>query len=531
MKVAAFKNWKISNKIISISFVTCVLFLAFVFVFLMPIIEKQLMQDKVETVQEVVRTSYGVFDRIQGVLDQGAVISEEEARTRVKEAIRAMRYGGGGEEYFFIIDTDGVVQMHSAKPALEGKNLYGTKDENGTQLFKEMIEKSRSTGTAIVEYVWPKAGSVKPEPKVTFVKRYDRWNWVLGSGLYVDNVKAQVDKIRWQVLGGTLVIMLLVISLALIISKKISKPISNCVHVAEKVAEGALSIELSADSTDETGLLIRAFGKMVDNLRGVVGEVTASSSQVGSGSQELSHTSEDLSNGATQQASSIEEVSASIEEMVSNIAQSADNSSQTEKIVQQAADDAQESGKAVDETVSAMKEIADKISIIEEIARQTNLLALNAAIEAARAGDHGKGFAVVASEVRKLAERSQVAAGEIGELSSSSVQVSEKAGSLLDKLVPDIQKTAELIQEVSASSAELRIGAEQVNESIQQMDGIVQKNAAAAEEMSSTSEELASQAEQLQDIIGFFDIGDAGGSLGPSQSSGVKTFEALPKPR
>jgi methyl-accepting chemotaxis protein len=197
-----------------------------------------------------------------------------------------------------------------------------------------------------------------------------------------------------------------------------------------------------------------------------------------------------------------------MEEMASNIKQNADNAMQTEKISVKSAQDAKEGGKAVSETVSAMKEIAGKISIIEEIARQTNLLALNAAIEAARAGEHGKGFAVVASEVRKLAERSQVAAGEISQLSSSSVQVAEKAGEMLGKIVPDIQKTSELVQEITAASKEAETGADQINKAIQQLDQVIQQNAAASEEIASTSEELSSQAEQLQSTIAFFKTGD-----------------------
>ena len=201
-----------------------------------------------------------------------------------------------------------------------------------------------------------------------------------------------------------------------------------------------------------------------------------------------------------------------MEQMAANIRQNADNALQTEKIAVKAAVDAREGGRAVTETVSAMKDIAGKISIIEEIARQTNLLALNAAIEAARAGEHGKGFAVVASEVRKLAERSQLAAGEISELSRTSVEVAEQAGAMLERLVPDIQRTAELVQEISAACKEQDAGAEQINKAIQQLDQVIQQNASASEEMASTSEELASQADQLQGTMSFFRVAEGGSS-------------------
>jgi methyl-accepting chemotaxis protein len=270
---------------------------------------------------------------------------------------------------------------------------------------------------------------------------------------------------------------------------------------------------------------------MVDKLRKTVSEVTGSAGNVATGSDELSSTAQQLSQGTSEQAAAAEETTSSMEQMAASIQQNADNARQTDKLASKAADDARSGGDAVIRTVSAMKQVAEKISVIEEIARKTDLLALNAAVEAARAGEHGKGFAVVASEVRKLAERSQLAAAEISRVSIDGVHIAEGAGQLLAKLVPDIQKTAELVREIAAASAEQSTGATQVNKAIQQLDQVIQQNSAASEEMASTAEELASQADVLQSTIAVFKTGDTG-RVRTSQtrkSAPVRSVAAAPR--
>jgi methyl-accepting chemotaxis protein len=342
--------------------------------------------------------------------------------------------------------------------------------------------------------------------------------------------------------------LLVAITAATWIALSISRGMSSAVGLANAVAIGDLSQTITVKSNDEIGDLVTALNTMTANLnataavadaisngdltveakrlsekdtlgialenmlaklRDVVGQVTSAAENMSSGSQELSASAEQLSQGSTEQASSTEEASSSMEEMAANVKQNAENASTTEKMASQSAKDAEASGIAVGKAVDAMQTIAAKINIVQEIARQTDLLALNAAVEAARAGEHGKGFAVVASEVRKLAERSQAAAAEIGTLSVDTVKVAQEAGSMLAKLVPDIKKTADLVEEITAACREQDVGSTQINQAIQQLDKVTQQNAAASEQVSATSEELAAQAEQLQTTIAFFRLDEA----------------------
>ncbi|WP_405054182.1 methyl-accepting chemotaxis protein [Telmatospirillum sp.] len=287
----------------------------------------------------------------------------------------------------------------------------------------------------------------------------------------------------------------------------------------DRISKGDITSKITQSYSGDYNTLMNSINMLVDNLSRFALDVKEAADQVAKGSEQSSATAQSMAQGASEQASSTEEASASMEEMAANIKQNAENASQTAKIAGQSSKDAQSSGEAVNKSVEAMQAIASKITIVQEIARQTDLLALNAAIEAARAGEHGKGFAVVASEVRKLAERSQTAAGEISLLSSNTVKAAQDAGQMLTKLVPDIKRTAELVEEITAACREQDIGAEQINQAIQQLDQVTQQNSAASEEMSATAEELSAQAEQLQSTIAFFQIDSRGDGRPPARPS------------
>jgi methyl-accepting chemotaxis protein len=425
------------------------------------------------------------------------------------------KYKLGKSGYFAVIERDGLFVLHPSKDVALKANI---KEMAGLETVGKRTQ-AGETGTQAFTYAGArKVCGFAPVPSI---------GWSVMAQMPESEFLATATAIRKIIIAIALASVLLAIIMLYFLSRSISQPLRASVKYAGHLASGDLSNPINSvflARGDEIGELAASFKGIVDSLTQVMGGIKAASANVAQGSEEISSTAQSMSQGATEQAASAEEVSSSVEEMAATIRQNSDNALATEGIATKAVKDAEEGSKAVDASVAAMGEIAGKISIISEIARQTNMLALNAAIEAARAGESGKGFAVVASEVRKLAERSQIAANEITGLSQQTVALSKDAGKIIAAIVPDIRKTAELVQEIASASREQSVGVEQIGKAMVQLDSVVQQNASGSEEMAAMSEELSGQSQQLAATISFFKLP---GQAGAASASAVK----VPAPR
>lgn len=400
--------------------------------------------------------------------------------------IHPVKVGQSG--YAYLLDQQGVVIAYPDQTQLLKLNFQEY------DFGREMLEKREG----VVTYDW------QGKTKVAAFQRSEVTGWTVAVGAIVEEIFAPIQMMRNINLMVACAVILVTGIIIVLLVQSITKPITTGVHFARSIASGDLTATIGIVSHDEIGRLIDALREMVAKLREMVTNVKHAARNVADGSQALSASAAEMSQGAAQQASASEEASASIEQMLSTIRQNSDNAMQTEKIALQAADDARASGDAVTNAVKAMQAIAEKIAVIETITNQTRMLSLNATIEAAKAEGYGKGFAVVAAEVRSLAERSQNAASEITKLVHTSVEIAENAGVRLQKLVPDIQKTAELVQEISAASREQNTGAEQIGRAIVQLDQVTQQNVATSENMATMAEELTAQANHLQQEMAAF---------------------------
>ncbi len=420
--------------------------------------------------------------------------------------------------YLFIITADGDFVVH---PTNEGKNAS---DE---EFFQPM--KSNKTGQIVRdEYIW------QGDHKVQFFRYYEPMDLYVSLSFYEDDMNKILSDVRLGVIIATVLAVLIIFLLIRLVSRSVVIALRKGVDFAKTVAAGDLTATVDVYQKDEIGELAQALREMVNKLKDVVENIMTGADSISIAGMEVSSASQQLSQGASEQASAAEEVSSSMEQMVANIEQNTDNSRVAEKISINVSEVVTKVGQAAGESLESIRNIADKISIINDIAFQTNILALNAAVEAARAGEHGRGFAVVAAEVRKLAERSKVAADEIVSLASKSVKVTDEAGVLMAKLIPEIERTSKLVQEIAAASTEQNSGADQINSAIQQLNQVTQQNAASSEELATSSEELSSQADQLKEAIQYFKVDSAKNivkKIGRSKGADLAMFDSEPTPK
>ncbi|MBU1247901.1 MAG: cache domain-containing protein [Proteobacteria bacterium] len=554
MKIKSFGHWGLFSKIMSMFlFLIIVVVLGMLFYF-MPAFESTLMGEKETATKSYVEVAYSVIAHY-GERAESGELDQDTAKAMAMAAVKDLRYQGSN--YFWINDEKPTMIMHPIKPTLDGQDLSPFKDPAGTHLFVEMAKVCKADGEGFVPYLWEKPNEADPQPKISYVKLYKPWGWIVGSGIYIDDVVKQANEMKIKIFVPLTIVTVLILLLVFFVVRGIVGRINKAADLASTVQRGDLSQRLGYTMQNEVGLLGRsldamadgleqkaelasaiangdlsaevplaseddtlgrALKDMTDKLNDLISNVTDAASQVDSGSNQVSEASQALSQGATEQAASLEEITSSANEIGGQTRTNAENAAEASKLAAKARDAADNGGEEMSNMVQAMAEIYDSsqaiakiIKVIDEIAFQTNLLALNAAVEAARAGRHGKGFAVVAEEVRNLAGRSAKAAKETAELIEGSVnkvengnQIAKQTSEALTGIVDLSAKVASLVAEISDASSQQAEGIGQISQGLDQIDQVTQRNTASAEETASAAEELSAQAAQLRIIMSKF---------------------------
>ncbi len=468
-------------------------------------------------------------------LELDGQLESEQARLVAREVIRDAYYGESG--YLWADGLDGTLIVHPILSDNEGANRSDLQDVDGNYIIRNIIAAAEAGG-GFTEYWFPKTADGEPLPKRAYSLLFEPYGWIISTGNYYDEIDATIAAMRAeneQALREIVISMLLfsvlgiavAVVVVVLLTRRLMRPLEIGVSNIAKIADGNLSVAMASRSRDETGRLAKSMNTMVSRLSEVVSSVQATADEVLEGSRHMAAMSGSMSDGASSQAASAEQVSASMEEMVAAIRTNAGHAEETRSIAQNTVKDAETGARSVEEAGAAMRSISEKITIIDEIARNTNLLALNAAIEAARAGEHGKGFAVVAAEVRKLAERSQSAAAEIVDLAQRSSAISHDAEESIRTVIPNIQRTSKLVDEIASSTREQEMGAEQINSSLSELQTIVERNASLAVNQAELSSGLSGHAEEMNRALEFFRIRANGDS--PELDGPVDRY-ALPAP-
>jgi len=479
-----------------------------------------LLEERQNGVKQLVEIGYNMLQHSQKMVADGRV-SEADAKQRAISVISALRYGNG--EYFWINDMHPKMVMHPIKPELDGKDLTGNKDPNGKHLFMEMVKTVQTSGSGFVPYMWPKPGSANPVPKISYVKGFAPWGWIIGSGVYIDTVDAVMVQRALGFAVGTLILVAAMLAIGFLISRGILRQLGGeptyAVAITQRIADGDLAVTIAVPHPEHASLL-QALAVMRDKFARIVSQVREGSEAVATASAEIAQGNNDLSARTENQASALQQTAASMEQLGATVRQNADHAVQANQLAQSASTVAVQGGTVVAQVVDTMKgintssrKIADIIGVIDGIAFQTNILALNAAVEAARAGDQGRGFAVVASEVRSLAGRSAAAAKEIKALINDSVSrveqgsaLVDQAGSTMTEVVNSIRRVTDIMGEISAASGEQSTGVAQIGNAVTQMDQVTQQNAALVEQMAAAAGSLKAQAHDLVQVVAVFKL-------------------------
>ncbi|SFU74355.1 methyl-accepting chemotaxis protein [Pseudoduganella namucuonensis] len=506
-----------------------------------------ILEERKSNVQQTVEAAHGILVHFHNQ-EKAGLMPRAEAQKQAKDTIKGLRYAG--TEYFWLNDMQPKMVMHPIKPELDGKDLSGNKDPTGKQLFVEFVNVVKAKGGGSVEYMWPKPGSDTPVKKVSYVKGFEPWGWLIGSGVYVDTVDAAIRARTIEFSLAAVLLAGLLLAIGVLISRSLLKQLGGepdyASGIARSIAGGDLSVAIDLKRDDGASML-NGIKAMRDDLAKIVTEVRMATDTIATASGEIAAGNADLSARTESQASSLEQTAASMEELTSTVKQNAENARQANALAESASNVARKGGAVVSQVVDTMasindssRKIVDIISVIDGIAFQTNILALNAAVEAARAGEQGRGFAVVASEVRNLAQRSAAAAKEIKTLIGTSVDTVEagnklvaEAGSTMDEVVASVRKVTEIVGEISSASNEQSAGIAQVNQAITQMDAVTQQNAALVEQAAAAAESMQKQAAALMRAVGVFRLegGDGGAPRQPQRQARPRSARDTGAPR